>query len=459
MPTNNPNIEYYQLIRRILSKGNPPLAHVHSFGCQQNVADGEHLRGMLGNMGYGFTDTPENASLVIYNTCAVRENAEDRVFGIIGELKHNKSRNPNMITALCGCMVQQEHVIERIKRSYPQIDLVFGTHVLHEFPKLIYETLTKHKRIFNTSDERSEIYEGLPIQRESTFSASVSIMYGCNNFCTYCIVPYVRGRERSRKAENIIAEARQLVSEGYKEILLLGQNVNSYNDGDVDFPELLRLLNSIEGEFRINFMTSHPKDASHKLIDTIAQCEKVSRHFHLPVQSGSNRILSLMNRGYTKEKYMELVDYAKSKIPDICFTSDIIIGFPDEQHEDFLQTLELVRCVNFTRLFTFIYSKREGTKAANMEDIVPYKDKNQWFTSLLSMQQEIVSQKMKTYIGKTLHVLADGIGRSSDGLISGKSDEGITVEFKGDNELIGSFLHIEITGALSTALIGKIKEK
>lgn len=459
MPTNNPNIEYYQLIRRILSKGNPPLAHVHSFGCQQNVADGEHLRGMLSNMGYGFTDTPENASLVIYNTCAVRENAEDRVFGIIGELKHNKSRNPNMITALCGCMVQQEHVIERIKRSYPQIDLVFGTHVLQEFPKLIYETLTKHKRIFSTSDERSEIYEGLPIQRESTFSASVSIMYGCNNFCTYCIVPYVRGRERSRKAENIIAEARQLVSGGYKEILLLGQNVNSYNDGDVDFPELLRLLNSIEGEFRINFMTSHPKDASHKLIDTIAKCEKVSRHFHLPVQSGSNRILSLMNRGYTKEKYMELVDYAKSKIPSICFTSDIIIGFPDEQHEDFLQTLELIRYVNFTRLFTFIYSKREGTKAANMEDIIPYKDKNQWFTSLLSMQQEIVSQKMKTYIGKTLHVLADGIGRSSDGLISGKSDEGITVEFKGDNELIGSFLHIEITGALSTALIGKIKEK
>ncbi|MFZ2539903.1 MAG: tRNA (N6-isopentenyl adenosine(37)-C2)-methylthiotransferase MiaB, partial [Oscillospiraceae bacterium] len=310
------------------------LAHVHSYGCQQNVSDGEKIKGLLAIMGYTFCDTPDEADIVIYNTCAVRENAEDRVFGNIGELKHNKERNPEMIIGLCGCMMQQEHISQKIKKSYPQVDIVFGTHVLTKLPQMIYNTLTSHKRQFDISDKDIQIVENIPIVRDKTFAkANLPIMYGCNNFCTYCIVPYVRGRERSRKSADIITEFKSLVADGFKEITLLGQNVNSYGKGldeDINFSKLLRVLNQIEGEFRIRFMSSHPKDATFELIDAIADCDKVCKHFHLPIQSGSNRVLSLMNRKYTTESYQKLIEYARKRIPDIAFTSDIIVGFPSE---------------------------------------------------------------------------------------------------------------------------------
>lgn len=278
-------------------------------------------------MGYGFSNSADGADLVLFNTCAVRENAEDRVFGNLGALKHNKKQNPDMLIGVCGCMVQQEHITERIRKSFPYVDMVFGTHVLHTLPQIIYEAMTTHKRQISIPQMDGVIAEGIPLRRESALKASVPIMYGCNNFCTYCIVPYVRGRERSRDPEDILAEVRQLVENGCKEVLLLGQNVNSYGRGTaVNFPELLRRINDIPGEFRICYMSSHPKDATRELIDTIAECGKVTRHFHLPVQSGSNRILKLMNRSYTREHYLELINYAKERIPDVALTSDIIVG-------------------------------------------------------------------------------------------------------------------------------------
>ena len=341
--------EYAEKVRELNSARElPPIAHVHSFGCQQNVSDGEKIKGMLAMMGYGFSDSADGADLVLFNTCAVRENAEDRVFGNLGALKHNKKLKPDMLIGVCGCMVQQEHITERIKKSFPYVDMVFGTHVLHTLPQLIYEALTTHKRQISIPQMDGVIAEGIPLRRESKLKASIPIMYGCNNFCTYCIVPYVRGRERSRDPEEIVREAEQLVADGYKELLLLGQNVNSYGRGtDVDFPELLRRINAIPGEFKISYMSSHPKDATHELIDTIAECEKVTRHFHLPVQSGSSRILKLMNRSYTREHYLELINYAKEHIPDVALTSDIIVGFPGETYEDFQETLSLIREVKY----------------------------------------------------------------------------------------------------------------
>lgn len=324
--------EYARKVRELnCAREQPPVAHVHSFGCQQNVSDGEKIKGMLADMGYGFSNSADGADLVLFNTCAVRENAEDRVFGNLGALKHNKKQNPDMLIGVCGCMVQQEHITERIRKSFPYVDMVFGTHVLHTLPQIIYEAMTTHKRQISIPQMDGVIAEGIPLRRESALKASVPIMYGCNNFCTYCIVPYVRGRERSRDPEDILAEVRQLVENGCKEVLLLGQNVNSYGRGtDVNFPELLRRINDIPGEFRICYMSSHPKDATRELIDTIAECGKVTRHFHLPVQSGSNRILKLMNRSYTREHYLELINYAKERIPDVALTSDIIVGFPGE---------------------------------------------------------------------------------------------------------------------------------
>ena len=362
--------EYARKVRELnCAREQPPVAHVHSFGCQQNVSDGEKIKGMLADMGYGFSNSADGADLVLFNTCAVRENAEDRVFGNLGALKHNKKQNPDMLIGVCGCMVQQEHITERIRKSFPYVDMVFGTHVLHTLPQIIYEAMTTHKRQISIPQMDGVIAEGIPLRRESALKASVPIMYGCNNFCTYCIVPYVRGRERSRDPEDILAEVRQLVENGCKEVLLLGQNVNSYGRGtDVNFPELLRRINDIPGEFRICYMSSHPKDATRELIDTIAECGKVTRHFHLPVQSGSNRILKLMNRSYTREHYLELINYAKERIPDVALTSDIIVGFPGETYEDFQDTLSLIREVKYDSLFTFIYSPRKGTKAAEMPD-------------------------------------------------------------------------------------------
>ncbi len=436
-----------------------PLAYTHSYGCQQNVSDGEKINGMLSEMGYSFTDNPDEADFILYNTCAVRENAENRVFGNLGALKHLKNRNPNLVIAVCGCMVQQGHITERIKKTFPFVDLVFGTHVLHKFPEFLYSVFADDKRVFQIPESDGVICEGIPVKRDNPFKASVPIMYGCNNFCTYCIVPYVRGRERSRAPEEIISEVKELIGKGYKEILLLGQNVNSYGkDGEVDFKGLLKKLDNLDGEFKISFMTSHPKDCTFELIDTIADSKHISWHLHLPVQSGSNRILKLMNRHYDVEKYMSLVEYARKRIPDIQLTTDIIVGFPGETYEDFNETLELMKKVRYDSAFTFIYSKRNGTKAAEMDDPVSEEEKGKWFRELLEVQGQAGDEAYKKYVGKTLRVLCEGRGRTDESLYTGKSRQNIIVDFNGNEQLIGRFVDVKITKALNWALVGEINE-
>ena len=442
--------DYYQRV---------PYAYVHSFGCQQNVNDGEKIKGMLATLGFGMTDDIEMADVIFFNTCAVRENAEDRVFGQIGALKHLKEKKPDIIIGLCGCMVQQQHIADKIKKSFSNVDIVLGTETLYELPKMLEKKILTKKRVFNLELTNTKIFEEVPISRDSTFKAWVPVMYGCDNFCTYCIVPYVRGRERSRKSEEIIKEVKELVAKGYKEITLLGQNVNSYGKGleeDINFSKLLRMINDIDGEFRISFMTSHPKDATKELIDTIAECKKVSRYLHLPLQSGSDRILKEMNRHYTLNDYMTLIEYAKEKIPDVAFSSDIIVGFPGETYEDFCMTLDAIKKVGYDNLFTFIYSKRVGTKAAQMEDPFTYEQKSKWFSEMLEVQKQMSEELHKRYVGKVLNVLADGEGRTSAEYITGKSDEGAIVDFNGDKSLIGQFVKVRITSASNWALVGEI---
>lgn len=457
--------EYEREVRELLHKrypDAPPLAFVHSYGCQQNVSDGEKLKGQLAQMGYGFCDSPEGAKLILYNTCAVRENAEDRVFGNVGALKKLKKQQPDLLIGLCGCMTQQQQVADKIKQSYPYVDLVFGTHALHRLPELLYQTLTGNRRVFQVESSDGMIAEGLPVRRDSTLKANLPVMYGCNNFCTYCIVPHVRGRERSRDPEAVLAEARQLVEHGYKEITLLGQNVNSYGKDlscGVDFAGLLRRINDIPGEFVIRFMTSHPRDCTRELIDAIAQCEKVCNHIHLPVQSGCNRVLQAMNRHYVKEDYKKLIDYARAKIPDVIFTSDIIVGFPGERYEEFLETLELIKAVRYHALFTFIYSPRVGTKAASMDDPVPAEEKGAWFRELLAVQQDIGLALFHSMEGQTQRVLVEGESRSDPGRLTGRNYGNILVEFPGDASLIGSFADVTITGAKPGILFGELKKR
>ncbi|MBD5129837.1 MAG: tRNA (N6-isopentenyl adenosine(37)-C2)-methylthiotransferase MiaB [Ruminococcaceae bacterium] len=435
----------------------PPTAHVHTFGCQQNVSDGEKIKGMLAEMGCGFSETPEGADIIIFNTCAVRGNAEDRVFGNLGALKHEKRRNPDVVIGVCGCMVQQEHIVDKIKRSFPHVDLVFGTNALHTLPELVYRQLTERKREFYVPRGDGVIAEGLPVLRENALKASIPIMYGCNNFCTYCIVPYVRGRERSRKTEDILAEAEAAVQGGARELLLLGQNVNSYGkELGTDFPSLLRAINDIDGEFRICYMSSHPKDATRELIDAIAECEKVTRHFHLPVQSGSSRVLGLMNRHYSREDYLKIVGYIRERIPGAALTSDIIVGFPGETREDFEETLSLIREVRFDSLYTFIYSPRKGTRAAEMPDPVTAEEKGEWFRELLDVQSEIGRGLYEKYVGQTLRVLCEGEGRTDPNLLTGKTPQDVIVDFDGDKSLIGRFVDVKIERAYQWALTGRI---
>lgn len=372
-----------------------PKAFVHTYGCQGNVADSEHIKGMLVEMGYELCNAPEEADIIIYNTCAIREHAEDRVFGNVGALKRLKSENPNLIIALCGCMVQQPHITEKLKESYPFVSLIFGTHVLHRLPELLSKVLCSGKRVFCIDDSDGVIAEGMPNSRDSGENAWLPIMYGCNNFCTYCIVPYVRGRERSRDIKTVLFEAKQLINQGYKKLTLLGQNVNSYgkdSETGVDFSELLKRIDAIEGDFTFDFMTSHPRDCSERLIDTLASSKHFCGHLHLPVQSGNNRILKEMNRHYTRERYLELVHYAKEKMPDIDLTTDIIVGFPGETYEEFLDTVSLVKEVEYGSMFTFIFSPRNGTRAASMPDPVPKAEKSRWFSELLKVQEEIAAR-------------------------------------------------------------------
>ena len=387
--------EYSQKVYSILSNKFPlcsPKAFVHTYGCQGNVADSEQIKGMLIEMGYELCDDVNDADFILYNTCAIREHAEDRVFGNVGAIKKLKKSNPNLIIALCGCMMQQQHIADKIKNSYPFVNLVFGTHVTHRLPELMFNLFKNKKRVFCIEESDGVIAEGLPKSKDSGENAWLSIMYGCNNFCSYCIVPHVRGRERSRRPEVILDEARSLVNEGYKKITLLGQNVNSYGKGcdfECSFSQLITELDKIEGDFTFDFMTSHPRDCSFELIDVLSQCKHFCGHLHLPVQSGNNRILKEMNRHYTREKYLALVNYAKEKIPNVDLTTDIIVGFPGETYEEFLDTVSLVKEVKYGSMFTFIYSPRKGTPAASMPDPFTKAEKSKWFTELLKVQEEI----------------------------------------------------------------------
>lgn len=441
-------------------RDSPPLANVHSFGCQLNFSDGEKIKGQLLQMNFGFTESYDNADVIILNTCAVRESAEDRVFGNIGYIKHLKEQNPNMILALCGCMAGEQKVIDKIKKSYPYVDIVFGTSAINELPKLIFEVLNGKKHAFDTNEYQSSVaYDTEKLVRDSDFKASVPIMYGCNNFCTYCIVPYVRGRERSRPHEDIISEVQQLAKNGYKEIMLLGQNVNSYGSDipdSISFSQLLRKLNDIDGNFIIRFMSSHPKDAGYELINTILECDKVAKHLHLPVQSGSNDILKRMNRSYTIEKYMDIINYTRSKNPDFSFGTDIIVGFPNETDEQFRETLGVLQKVKYDNLYSFIYSKRSGTKAADMDDSISPEEKSNRMSEMLSLQREISSQNFKRFIGRTMTVLADGKGKNGNGWLIGKSNEFIIVEFQAPDSLIGQFVKVKITQSRNWAVIGEL---
>jgi len=439
--------------------GDKPTACVVTFGCQQNEADSELIRRMLCDMGFTFTDKADSADLVIFNTCAIREHAEMRAFGNMGQTSHLKKANKDALVCVCGCMAQQAHITDKVKNSFPYVDVLFGTHALWRFPSLVYKRLTTGKRVFDTNGE-GVIIEGIEPVRKEPPNAWLSIMYGCNNFCSYCVVPYVRGRERSRDMDTVLSEFKSLVDNGYKDITLLGQNVNSYgNDlGRKDsFSELLKRANDIKGDFRIRFMTSHPKDASFKLFDTMAECEKVCNSIHLPVQCGSDRILQLMNRKYTSERYLELISYARSKMPNLTITSDVIVGFPGETEEDFEKTIELVSKVRYDSLFTFIYSRREGTRAATMEDLETAADKQRRFDKLLEVQNGISREINETYKGKTLPVLIDGFSEDQNYTYKGRTEGFKLVHLNGPQGLVGSMQNIEIDRASTWALFGKAK--
>ena len=438
------------------AQGITPVAFVDTYGCQQNEADSERIRGMLESAGYGMTDTEEGADVIVLNTCAIREHAEQRVFGNVGALTHTKRRHPRQKIFLCGCMMGQPAVVERIKKSYPYVDGVFSTHHLWEFPELLLRVLKGKKRVFAVEDSAGSIAEGIPVSRTNKLKAWVSIMYGCNNFCSYCIVPYVRGRERSRQPEDILAECKELISQGYKEITLLGQNVNSYGKDlglGVDFADLMAQVASLDGEFRLRFMTSHPKDASHKLFDTIAKYPKICKQFHLPFQSGNDRVLKAMNRHYDSAQYLSLVEYGRSLMPDLVLTSDVIVGFPGETEEEFEDTVKLIEYVRYDALFTFIFSPRNGTPAAKMDDPFTKADKNRRFDRLVAAQNRISEEKHRAYIGKTVRILVDG----KDGdLLTGRTDGGRLVRFAGSDCLIGQFLDVKITDCTTWSLVGEL---
>ena len=452
-----------QLAQHNAKAGGQPLALVDTYGCQQNEADSEQIRGMLREMGYAFTEDTSVADVIVINTCAIREHAELRVLGNVGALTHTKRRKPNQVICLCGCSMQEPHMAEKIRKSFRHVDLVFGPHALWRFPELLQQVLLKKERVFATEQSDGRIAEGLPVVRRGKIKAWVSIMYGCNNFCTYCIVPYVRGRERSREPEQILEEVRGLVAEGYKDITLLGQNVNSYGkdlDSNVDFADLLAQINDIPGDFLVRFMTSHPRDASQKLFETMARCDKVAPQLHLPVQSGSSRVLKAMNRHYDREIYLDEVRRLKALIPDIVLTSDIIVGFPGETHDEFEETLSLLEEVRFDSLFTFIFSPRVGTPAAKMDDPVPMEEKKKWFQRLLDTQNRISVEKHKEYIGRILPVLveeenpADAVNN-----LNCRTDGWRLVHVPGDVSLLGQRKKVKITDCSTWSLFGEFVEE
>ena len=447
-----------RLRERFTAGGKTPLALVDTYGCQQNESDSERIRGYLTEMGFGFTHDEFAADIIVINTCAVREHAEMRVLGNVGALNHSKKAKPEQIICICGCMVQQPHMADKLKHSYPIVNLVFGPHELWRFPELLEQTLRRKKRLFAVAPDDGSVTEGEPRQREGWPKAWLSVMYGCNNFCSYCIVPYVRGRERSRRPEEVIAEARKLVEAGYRDITLLGQNVNSYGKdlgSGTDFADLLRMVNDIPGKFRIRFMTSHPKDATEKLFRAMAECEKCAHHLHLPVQAGSDRVLKEMNRGYTAAQYLEKVALARRYMPDLVLTTDIIVGFPGETDAEFEDTLSLVERVGYDAMFTFIYSPRVGTRAAEMPDPATREEKQRNFDRLLECANRISAEKHAAYVGRTLEVLVDGVGRDA-GMLTSRTKNGRLVHLRGGEDLVGQFVDVRITDSNTWALAGEI---
>lgn len=477
IPLQEPDRQYYymdrckELIYEKQSELNRPITYcVTTFGCQMNAHDSEKLKGILEAIGYEESQD-ENADFVIYNTCTVRENANQKLYGHLGLLKSlKKNKNPHMIIALCGCMMQEPHVVATIKDKYPFVNIVFGTHNIYKLAEFVYSSLTGHKQVIEILDKSSVTVEDLPQKRKYSFKSGVNIMYGCNNFCSYCIVPYVRGREKSRKPDDILTEIECLAKKGVKEIMLLGQNVNSYgkiydySDGkiipmpdedNITFPQLLKRVCKIDGIKRVRFMTSHPKDLSDELIEVMASEPKICKHLHLPVQSGSTDILTKMNRRYTKESYLSLVEKIRNAIPDISLTTDIIVGFPGESEEDFLDTLDMVEKVRYDQAFTFIYSKRTGTPAASMDNQIPEDVVKHRFNRLLDKVNSISNQQIKRFGGKVKDVLVEEINHQDDALLTGRTDENITVHFKGDKELIGEIVSVKLIECRGFYYIGE----
>ena len=447
--------EYMEKVKKINENKNK-MYYILTMGCQLNENDSEKLIGIMEEMGYTKSDDIKNADLYVINTCCVRENAEEKLFGKLGELKKIKE-NKNIIIAIGGCMMQEEHITEKIKKSYPFVDMVFGTHTLHKFPEDLYTAITKNKKVKDVIDIDGEIYEGLPVKRSSNRQASVIIMYGCNNFCSYCIVPYVRGRERSRKPEDILNEIKELAKEGYREITLLGQNVNSYKGGEnYNFANLLEDVDKIEGIEVIRFVSPHPKDFTDDVIDVISKSKKISRLIHVPLQSGSTKVLKEMNRKYTKEQYLDLIKRIRNKIPDVVFSTDIIVGFPGETEEDFEDTIDVVKQVNFEQIFMFIYSRRVGTRADKMENQIPEEIKHKRFDRLKQVFEERVEENNKKYVGTTQKILVEGYSKNNQDMLTGRTDTNKVVIFEGPEKLIGKIINIKIISEHKWYLKGEV---
>ena len=442
------------------NEGKNKKAMVITYGCQQNENDSERIKGMLVKMGYSMTNEKEEADVIIFNTCAVRENAELKLKGNVGALKYLKAKKPHLIIGVCGCMMQQEEISKEIFRKWKHISIIFGTHALYQFPELI-QTAKNGVRTYDVFEDDGKIAEDLPVKRDDKYKAWVTIMYGCNNFCSYCIVPYVRGRERSRSAEDVLNEIRCLAKDGYKEVTLLGQNVNSYGndlkDG-ISFAELLRKVNEVEGIERIRFATSHPKDISDELILAMAECDKVCKQLHLPFQAGSNKTLKEMNRSYTREKYLDIIRKLREKMPDIALTSDVIVGFPTETNEDFEETLSLVKEVRYDNLFTFIYSKRKGTRAEKLTPVLSGAEIQKNFDRLVELQNRISREINDTYLGKVLPVFIDGESKTDKSVLQGRTDSNKVVNIKGDKSLIGKIANVRITQIRTWSLVGEVEE-
>ena len=435
--------------------------NIITFGCQMNEHDSETIAGMLQEKGCVETMSRDDSDITIINTCSVRENADKRFFGTLGQLKKLKEKNPEYVACVCGCMMQQQHIIDTIKSKYPWVDIIFGTHNIHRFPELLEKVYSEKKKIAETFEDSDQIVEGLPAKRLYKHKSFVNIMYGCNNFCTYCIVPYTRGREKSRKPEDIVREITGLVADGVKEVTLLGQNVNSYrgageSGSECDFADLIYMINDIEGLERIRFMTSHPKDLSDKLIQAFVDCEKLCNYIHLPVQAGSDSVLKRMNRKYTREKYLEVVERLRKAVPDIAISTDIIVGFPGETEEDFEETLSLVRSVKYDSAFTFLYSVRQGTPAAEYEDQIPEEVKHQRFDKLVDAVNADSAEKNAAYKGRIERVLVEGVSKKNENTLTGRTEGFKLVDFEGGRELIGQMVNVEITEGKTFSLTGKI---